>query len=1646
MERLMKIFTKLALLVWVVAFSNIGLFAQNTNILSTTNNAGNGSWNSTQTWVGNTIPQGSGFNAVIRRAVNIPANANDWTVDTIFIEVNGSLNFPNGNERTVNAVVIVNGGTINAGNNQNGTIINGPIAVNSGSVNLNNSTTNGDIIVNGGSVSGSGPVNGNVTINNGTYQGTGNISGNVEVNGGLYQSNANIGGNVSVTDGTFISSGNIGGDFDLTGGTSITSGNINGNVNVSDGTFVGSGNINGDVTYTGGSYSGSGVISGNVFTNNPNAFNNQNCPAPCQVNPLPPTNVITFTENTSLTENIDISSNDGIINIPEGITLSTNGNRFLGVVEVNLDGVIEIDNEGGFFGANAAFNGSPEINIGPSAEVRYIRNTGSQIISALGYQNLTLTGNALKNSAGDLTVNGTLFLAENPNANRGQLELVNDYANYASINDNSNNSAHNQLLSDTLFMGPTATFAGPGDVTGIIKRNTIQPNIEYTFGSPFTSISFNNEGAAPSQIIFYVTIGNRGLHVSKSNAVRRLYQVLKVGGESPNKFSLKLKYGNELNGLDEDVIELWDHHIPYNGVTPHEHGFTERNTTNNWVQLANQDIQYIANITPNFTKYWMIAEPQNPDVFVWLGAGLGANANNWNFPSNWNRGRVPDGSPEGVVIIPNGGFSAAQPSLEGQIEVHTVEIQSGATINAGNAQIRVSGNSWINEGEFNAENSTVIFESEAISIQGNTVFNNLIFEPISGLVSIQNDGLDENRTTAGRSSHVHLPELIVLKGDMELNTPVDFEGNTTAFEGSNPKKIKGSFAPTFNNLTINEQAEVELENDVNVSGNLVLQNESKLNIKDKALTINGQVQYLDESSALVGDLDASLIIDSNQDVTLKFSQSHPNESNRLKILEVLSENQKAVLASSLVVEETLLIQQNSKLELNQYKLKIRGAFAGNGSLIGNPQAVIEISGNQADAGQLRMDQTSNESRSLDTLVINKQAGAVGLANQLRVVSELKVSNGNLNTGGNLLLTSNADKTARIAPVNGTISGDVNQQRFINFPTNQWFELGSPVNMTLAGWQNSGLIFTGFPGSQFPNFPTNNAYRYNTSLLNSGLHEGWGDGSGTDNTQATNITNAVNRGQAWKIFGAAGNFTLNNIGEPASGAIQVDLVHNTSIAADQSWNFVSNPYCSPVNWEEVTRNNVHNTYYIYRRTGPNSYQYATYQVGGANTMGQTENIGIGQGFWVRTTGANPNLTFNQNDKTAADPGFVRDQMLTEHSILKLSIRNSSNNFLDETAIVFNPNAQEGDDSYDAVKLYSNDSPAPSIAQINSDNSALVFNHLPKDEMGAYHIPLEVKINQNGTYIFSIPDMQNLDDFNHCMYFFDSQTQEYMALDEFFEYGIPLTVGSYTERFYITISRGFTYQNTNVSCFGSNDASITFDVFDNVNISFSSANEVIDVFNQFNIVNNLQAGAYTLRVLEGSSCAVGFEHEIIIESPEEVIANFTADRSNINLDEESETGIVHFQNLSEGANNFQWIVTENGSQTVYYDEEISHTFTQIGVHSVFLNISNGNVAEGCVDSFEMLVTVSGSTVGINSIDLPKGMRLLTTSQGYQLAFDDNFGDRINLSLYSADGKLVWQNTVSGAAGSIAEVGTLGSAGMYILFLNDGKQFSSRIKISF
>lgn len=372
---------------------------------------------------------------------------------------------------------------------------------------------------------------------------------------------------------------------------------------------------------------------------------------------------------------------------------------------------------------------------------------------SLTFTNLSITGGKILANK-DITVNGVLNLAAaNPDATNGVLDMVisyGDYANGAYVSNPSydinipqaltsantalkdNTSTFNNLNSAILTLGASATTNGIGDVTGKIRRTSFVSGQTYTFGNTNTQLKFTSVGGSilPTQITVVATRGGKGFHVDKTNTVKRIYQILRTGGASDTRFTVRFPYEDtELNGNTiEGNLVLWDHHIPYSGITPHEHGKTSNSAVNNCIELSNHGLFYLASEGDvNFTKYWMLSE-QVTSVPTWLGAVPGGS---WEIPSNWTSGVVP--TDLSSIIIPNANTTANDPVLENDITIGTIEIQTDGIFTGDDKIITIKGGpadnggrgSWNNNGIFNAETSSVVFDYSDATISGTTTFNNV---------------------------------------------------------------------------------------------------------------------------------------------------------------------------------------------------------------------------------------------------------------------------------------------------------------------------------------------------------------------------------------------------------------------------------------------------------------------------------------------------------------------------------------------------------------------------------------------------------------------------------------------------------------------------------------------------------------------------------------------------------------------------------------------------------------------------------------------------------------------------------------------------------------------------------------------------------
>lgn len=787
------------------------------------------------------------------------------------------------------------------------------------------------------------------------------------------------------------------------------------------------------------------------------------------------------------------SSNAQTIAAANYYDIEVSGNRGANNVTLASSGIIDIRNT---VVSTSTFTSGTFVTTGST--VRYSKGTGDQDVVNFNYNNLTLANGAQKYALGDITVNGVLDLGPNPGPDRGHLEMTIDYTHYATsrystdsngnpiadfanfdndpLNTNST-SVRNNLNSYVLTMGPNATTTGSGDVTGKIRRTSFVDNVAYTFGNQNTRITFSGGGTLPSQMTVVATRGAHGLHVDKTNAVRRLFQILRTGGTAPKLITLRLPYSDsELNGNpSESNLVLWDHHIPYNGPTPHEHGKTNNSTSQNWVELTGHGITYLdPEGATDRTKYWMMSDKISTTK-EWLGAV----SSNWDLVANWN-GAVPTAG-ESVVI---GTSSPNALLIDGSRSLGTIEIRNGVTVNtAAGATLTLTGGpainggagSWNNQGSFNAGNSTVVFTAATATMSGLTNFYN---------VTVNNG----STLTMQSGSQMGIANTFTQNGVLDATTNT----TTISLNGSN----QNVFNPTggqggFHNLVIGQvSGNASLIGNTTVRGQLAL-NQGNLMVGSNTLTLRGP--YISGNLGLLNTTSSSNLVFEN-------NAAETSAVNFPPILAVnnLTINSPAgieyILPNALPITGNLSISSGS-LNLNGFTAN-RASAGGSISLTGTGGLII--GGTEA----FPTNYSSKTIGSSSTVHYNGGIQSVDGVTQGTIF-------------GNLILTGD-DKSFLS---NAAIAG--------NFSVADTTAVTLPTLMTFNGAQTqliSGLPYTNvhFEGDGTKSFTSN-------GQINSNGRMSFGAGNGAvdfDGPSNTTVFTFKSDATSTAIIGNSGSFALN----------------------------------------------------------------------------------------------------------------------------------------------------------------------------------------------------------------------------------------------------------------------------------------------------------------------------------------------------------------------------------------------------------------------------------------------------------------------------------------------------------------------------------------
>jgi len=507
------------------------------------------------------------------------------------------------------------------------------------------------------------------------------------------------------------------------------------------------------------------------------------------------------------------------------------------------------------------------------------------------------------------------------------------------------------------------------------------------------------------------------------------------------------------------------------------------------------------------------------------------------------------------------------------------------------------------------------------------------------------------------------------------------------------------------------------------------------------------------------------------DLTVSNSQTNPGGTyNNVTITGtgILS------LQGSMTVNGTLTIRAGGRLSPNCFDLMGPGNFdlQGNGSLdicsvdgiaATGPIGSVQMTGtrtfsndaNYIYSGTLGPQVTGNGMPTTVRSLQNFNTDGLTMTTDLALGSDvnvrqvLRANGGSINTNGRTIrLMSNASGTAMIINASGgTIIGNVTAERYITPNLNAgagYRHYSSP----LAGQTLNNLITTGFapifnpaydtaaaPGLIVP-FPT--VYAYDESrvgVVNSvptGFDQGWRSGQASE---------AMSAGKGFTVhIGAASKVEFTGV--PNNGNYNVtDL--NRGAAATSGWHLIGNPYPSPMDWSALVsrggNTNVGDALYVFESNGTYAGNYRV----SINGMGTTPIIGLGQGFFVRSTGNGGQVSFSNVDRIQifdpADGTFHRPATDTRPA-LHLTLANAAATLADETIIYTETGATTGFDArFDASKL-NNLSGLNLATQLGAERYSV--NGLPAFGPTTMLLPLTVGVPAAGNFSLTVSSLVNL----------------------------------------------------------------------------------------------------------------------------------------------------------------------------------------------------------------------------------------------------------------------------------------------------------------
>lgn len=536
-------------------------------------------------------------------------------------------------------------------------------------------------------------------------------------------------------------------------------------------------------------------------------------------------------------------------NLPAVELLDLTVNRAAGIGlggQVSVSGALSLSAGTLSVGANILyFNGtsvartSGAIDASNAAATLEFYNPTSIILPASVFNaavnNLTISGGGIV-ASDDISLNGLLNLeSDNPSSDVGLLDMG----------------------TDTLHLAAASTSMGLGDVEGYIKRTNLAFDVYYSFGNPYNTIFMPTQAyTLPTAI--YAKLELTG-PTWDAEAILRTMDLVRIGGDPALTFNGSVHYRNgELNGNRETRLSIWSYDT--GTATASELGRTEVNVFQKWVGIG---VAPLALLSTDFDDDQFSLKETAVALVTWDGS----ESSDWLDPFNWDTDAVPANTDD--VLIPDAVTTPNDPTLPNTTTIKSLILEDGAILHGGTGTtltLEGEAGAFINEGgEINPGTSTLVFTGANATWSGNLDVYNLTIEtgasivPVTGAYMTISGAVTNNGTWKSTIT----PNTVEYAGSAQ--TVLNTNGLQTGYynlvlSGSGTKTMPATALNVQANFTLKGSASASLLNDLDVNGDVSLEETAALVTGTHTVTFGGDV-HIHNSASLSSNATGSISMD-----------------------------------------------------------------------------------------------------------------------------------------------------------------------------------------------------------------------------------------------------------------------------------------------------------------------------------------------------------------------------------------------------------------------------------------------------------------------------------------------------------------------------------------------------------------------------------------------------------------------------------------------------------------------------------------------------------------------------------------------------------------------------------------------------------------